>query len=93
VAPARDIAQRVLLGLTTVLVDEPHAYAVSSATHVSASQPDTVRFDRRAHSAVPFTAARYARASPFFCRASPPVELNAWSSSSGREARHQYQSL
>lgn len=66
VAPARDIAQRVLLGPTTVLVDEPHADAASSAAHASANQPDNVRLDRRARSAVPFTAGGYARASPVF---------------------------
>ena len=82
VAPARDIAQRVLLGPTTVLVDEPHADAASSAAHVSANQPDNVRFDRRAHSAVPFTAAEHARASPVF------VERRAcFMQSSARDAR------
>jgi hypothetical protein len=69
VAPARDIAQRVLLGLTAVLVDEPHAVAASSAAHTSANVPDNVRVAVRACSAVPFTAATYAGAPPVFRRA------------------------
>jgi hypothetical protein len=85
VAPASDTAQRVLPGLTAVLVDEPQPDAARSAAPASANAGQFEGVCRRACSAVPFTAATHAGASPVSVMArrfaqARKMQLDLWDS-------------
>ena len=91
VAPPRDTAHRVPLGLTVVLVDEPHPAAARRIAVTKAIPSDTAGLCRRLNRAdVPFTAAADARARPkvraaiYATRVLPSCE---WCSSTPRKGQ------